>query len=84
VNSATLIKGFVEDYLKKVGRPMQVTEKTQLLSNSDLDSLLVIELTIFIEDKFGLNFQQRPIERSHLSTLGSLIEFVDEAKSGKV
>ena len=82
MDTAIEIKGFLEEYLQRLGKSSVVNEKTNLLSNSDLDSLLVIELTLFIEKKFNLDFRQQPLERVHFSTLGSLIKFVDEATAG--
>ncbi len=51
--------------------------ETALLS-SGLDSLGILELTMFLSEKFGVEFSDSDFEIDHFETVGSLVSFVEE------
>jgi len=74
------VKIIVTEALHAQKMANQITEDT-FLGNLGLDSLNIVDILLGIETEFDIAFDDEELDLSALETLGSLVEFVLNAKN---
>lgn len=57
-----------------------LTDTTALGTTGVLDSIAVIELVLFLETRFGIEFRSRDLDRRRLETIEQLVQLVVEKR----
>jgi len=72
------LRDFIDGRLKAKNDLNPFDDTTPLVSSGRMDSLDVIEMVIFLEDKFGLNFAKIGFDQSHVDSVDSIIRLVKQ------
>ncbi len=56
--------------------PSRLTDDTQLFTQGILDSISVLQFTVFIEKRFGIKLQGRDLNRRSLDTVAAAARLV--------
>jgi acyl carrier protein len=78
------IKTVIREYVKgsaALRRPGPLADTTSLGSAGVLDSLAIIELVLFLETRFGIEFSSRDLDRRRLQTIEQIECLVAEKQS---
>jgi acyl carrier protein len=54
---------------------------TDLLESKILDSFSVVQLVMFIQERFAVEFEAEDLTRANLSTLSSIVTLLDKRKA---
>ena len=74
------IRDFVHDLLRKRGVPDSVTDTDALLTSGMLDSVDVLEIATFLEERWGIDFADRDFDAGEFDT----IDGIDHVRAGDV
>lgn len=69
------------DQLAPGAKPRQLTLETALLSSGILDSLAILQLTIFLSDEFGIEIDDEDFTLENFATIGTLLDFIASKRS---
>lgn len=70
------------DQLAPAAKPRELTPETALLSSGILDSLAILQLTIFLSDEFGIEIGDEDFTLENFATIGTLLEFIASKRTG--
>jgi acyl carrier protein len=76
----TVIREYVEGSAV-LRRPGPITDETALGIAGVLDSLAIIELVLFLETRFGIEFSSRDLDRRRLQTIEQIERLVAEKQA---
>ena len=69
-----------EIFEQVLGRPVEITEKTDIIEDLGLDSLGVMNFVMAIEDFYDISI---PLDRvAEIQTVGDLMRAVEDLRSG--
>jgi acyl carrier protein len=80
------IRGVLRDYIAAsslVRSPGPLTDATSLAMHGVLDSIAVLELVLFLETRFGIEFSMRDLDRRRLSSIDHIEALVTEKLAQK-
>lgn len=70
-----------ENILIEFFNDKDITGETDLLIANKIDSISVIDLTLYVEDKFGLEIYMEEITRENFSTIAKIVNFLKQKSS---
>jgi acyl carrier protein len=73
-----ILKEYIRD---EFGYPDEIDPDIDLLDARILDSFSIVQIAVFIQDKFGLELEAEDIARSNLAKLTSMIELIEKHKA---
>lgn len=78
------IKQTVKEYILKEflpgEDPKNLTDTTPLVSGGILDSLAVLKLVAFLEERYGCQFQPHEVDAEFLDTAARIADFVQSRR----
>ena len=80
------IKDVLREYIAKspiLRAPGALTDETPLAAYGILDSIAVLELVLFLEGRFGIQFQAQDLDRRRLETIERIEGLVREKLAKK-
>ncbi len=73
----------LQDYIKNdIGYDGDISPETDLLKSQVMDSFSIVQMAIFVQDHFGIEFDAEDLVRENLSTLARVVELIQRKKSG--
>ncbi len=78
--ASALIREFVRNRFPGIASG-PVEECTPLLASGALDSLGILELVIFIGEKFGIEVADEDFDPTNFETIGHLVQFVERKRA---
>ncbi len=78
------IKSAIREYIagsESLRRAGPITDTTILGTAGVLDSLAIIELVLFLETRFGIEFSSRDLDRRRLETVDQIERLVAEKQA---
>ncbi|MCB1931353.1 MAG: acyl carrier protein [Candidatus Accumulibacter sp.] len=70
------IKNFIMEEFLPGENPDELTATTPLISGGILDSIATLKLVMFMEEKYGVNFEPHEVDKEHLDNLDSIVKLV--------
>ena len=70
-----LIKNFFKE------RDFEISEKIDLFELGAIDSMVIIELVIFLEDNLGTGFDSTNMNADNFRTLDNILAFIESSNS---
>ena len=70
------IKHFIMEEFLPGENPDELTATTPLISGGILDSIATLKLVMFMEEKYGVNFEPHEVDKEHLDNLDSIVKLV--------
>ncbi len=77
MDTQAIIKEFVVNELAK-GRKATIKEDDDLLSEGIIDSLGILQLVAFIEEKFGYNVPDEDVVIENFMSVNALASYLDQ------
>ncbi len=80
------IKAVLREYVAGspiLRRPGEVSDTTPLATYGILDSMAVLDLVLFLETRFGIEFSARDLDRRRIETIDSIESLVREKLAHK-
>ena len=71
------VKGFIVDEFLPGEDPNELTDEVGLLTTGILDSISVLKLVSFLEERFQVGFAPHELVREHLNSLSSISRLVE-------
>ena len=71
------IRKFLEDMLSKKGDSSGFSDQQLLVTEGRLDSLDVMTIVVFLEEKYGIDFSDRPFDQNKFDSVESITALVD-------
>jgi len=72
----TELRGFISEELLGAHRAAPIADQEDLLRNG-LDSLGILRLTVFVEDRFGISIPDELVVPDNVRTLDALVALID-------
>jgi len=72
---------YILGLLKNKGDNTPIADKDKLISAGRLDSVDVMDIVVFLEDSYGLDFSVRGIDIDDFDSLDSITKMIGEMKS---
>jgi len=76
-DEATIICDYIRD---EIGYRGEIHPEADLIEREILDSFSVVELAMFIQTRFGIEFEPEDLVRANLCTLSRLVALIDSKK----
>jgi aryl carrier protein AsbD len=76
------IKEIIKQYLE-VQITEDITEEHLLFDDLSIDSIMVLQLIVYIEEEFNLSFPDEGVSPEVFLTMGSIISFIDQLQSAE-
>ncbi len=64
--------------------PEKLSEQDRLYADLNIDSIMVLQLMVYIEEVFDIAVPEEDVDPSIFQTLGALISFIQELQEMKV
>lgn len=64
--------------------PQEVNESSQIYEDLNIDSIMVLQLIVYIEEMFEVSVPDENVDPASFETMGGLITFIQELQSSKV
>jgi acyl carrier protein len=68
------------DQLAPGSRPKDLTPETALLTSGVLDSLAILQLTLFLGEEFGIEVSDEDFTLENFASIGSLVAFIRQKR----
>jgi acyl carrier protein len=73
----------LREYIRReMGYKGEVSPDVDLFEGKILDSFNIVELAMFIQDRFQIELEAEDLVRANLSTLSNMISLIDRRKAG--
>lgn len=64
--------------------PANVTEASRVYQDLFIDSIMVLQLIVYVEEEFGISVPEEDVDPAVFQTLGSLVTFIEELRQHKI
>ena len=72
------------DYIRnESGYAGKIDPDFDLLDGNILDSFSIVQLAIFIQERFGIEFEPEDFERANLATLSGMLALIDRRRGSE-
>lgn len=68
----------------EVKLPENVTEASRVYQDLFIDSIMVLQLIVYVEEEFGISVPEEDVDPAVFQTLGSLVNFIEELRQHKI
>jgi len=76
-DSRNKIRSFVGDLITRKGFSAKFTDDTKLVSNGFLDSIDIMDIVVYLEQEFSLDFIDRGIDQTEFDSVNSIIQMIE-------
>jgi len=77
------LREFIQKLLARKGDTHPFDDEASLIFSGRLQSIDAIDLAVFLEEKFGVDFAEIGFDQQRLDTLNSIMTMVQETKTSK-
>ena len=74
-----IVQQYITEHLLQQ-RNISLTDTEQLIQNGYLSSLAVVELVVFLEERFGIEIDPDDVTEEHFATLQSIAGLVERQR----
>ena len=68
--------------IQKPGKPLaSLGEDEGLVASGLIDSLALVQIVVYLEDTYGIDFAARGLDPDRLASMASILNLVEEARS---
>lgn len=68
--------------IQKPGKPVEsVAENDSLVATNLIDSLAIVEIVLYLEKTYGIDFAGRGFDPERLVSMASILDLVEEAQA---
>ena len=81
MNQKLAIRDLVGNLLDKHGDRQPFSDSDSLLLSGRLQSLDALELIVFLEEQYGLDFADRPFDQTQIDSIDDVMTLLGEIRS---
>jgi acyl carrier protein len=70
------VKAFILEQFLPGEDPSELTDSVELMTLGILDSMAIMQLVSFMEERFGVSFEANELGKDHMNTLDSIAALV--------
>lgn len=70
------IRNFVRELLSEKGDQAPFSDREQLIANGRLQSIDTLEVVLFLEDKYGIDFGEIGFDQNHVECIDNIMALV--------
>ena len=74
------VRKFVSGLLKRSGNAADFADDTPLVSSGMLDSADVVDIVTFLENRYGLDFEDIGFDQDRFDSIVSIVQLVEESR----
>jgi acyl carrier protein len=68
--------------IQKPGKPVEsVGENDSLVASGLIDSLAVVQIVLYLENTYGIDFAARGFDPDRLASMASILDLIEEARA---
>ena len=75
----------LKQFLRTIQKPNRPVESVgvdeRLVASGLVDSLAIMQIVVFLEEQYGVDFAASGFDPDRLATMGSIVELIEEARS---
>ena len=71
------VRGFVADLLQKKGDCRGFADGEGLLTNGRFDSIDALDVVVFLESEYGVNFGERQFDQGELDSIDNIVGLIE-------
>ena len=75
------IRSIIGDVLSMKGDSEPVSDHDPLVTTGRIDSLEVMQITVHLEEEFGVDLSRRPFDKYDFESVDSIARMVDDLKA---
>ena len=69
--------------IQKAGLPVErLGDKDELIASGLIDSLAILEIVLYLEETYGIDFSVRGIDREEFSAIGNILDLIERQMPG--
>jgi acyl carrier protein len=69
--------------IQKAGLPVdRLGDNDELIASGIIDSLEILEIVLYLEETYSIDFSVRGIDRDEFSTIGNILDLIERHISG--
>jgi acyl carrier protein len=77
MNQRLVIREFVQNLLSRKGDRAAFSDGEQLISRGRLQSIDTVEVVVFLEEKYGIDFGEIGFDQSHVESIDNIMALID-------
>jgi acyl carrier protein len=77
MNDRLLIREFVQKLLSQKGDREAFADSEQLIARGRLQSIDLVEVVVFLEEKYGIDFGETGFDQNQLESIDSIVALID-------
>jgi acyl carrier protein len=81
MNTEERIKHFILEELQHGNSKLQIDSEEELISSGVIDSLALLRLIVFIEERFGVTVEDGDVVPDNFETVNSIKAFVEKKQA---
>ncbi len=75
----------LKQFLRTIQKPNRPVESVgvdeRLVASGLVDSLAIIQIVVYLEEQYGIDFATTGFDPDRLATMGSIVELIEEARA---
>lgn len=79
MNSREKIRNFVRSLLTNKSDEETLADGDSLLTSGRLDSIDVLEIVVFLENQYGIDFSVRGFDQMEFDSINSIVNIIENA-----
>ena len=76
MNERLVIREYLQELLRQTGDPDGFADSDSLLMSGRLDSVDTLDLVVFLEEKYGIDFAERGFDKNDLDSLDGIMALI--------
>jgi acyl carrier protein len=77
------LREFIQKLLARKGDTHPFDDEASLIFSGRLQSIDAIDLAVFLEEKFGIDFAEMGFDQQRLDNVGAIMELISESSRAK-
>jgi acyl carrier protein len=84
-NARDLLLGDLKLFLRTIQKPNKPVESVgvdeRLVASGLVDSLAIMQIVVYLEEQYGIDFAAHGFDPDRLATMGSIVELIEQARA---
>lgn len=77
-NNRVVVREFVQNLLSQKGDRAPFSDKEQLVARGRLQSIDTVELLLFLEEKYGIDFGETGFDQNQVESIDNIMALIQE------
>lgn len=83
MDNKTAIREFIQELLTRKGDTHPFADDASLVFSGRLQSIDAVDLAVFLEEKYGVDFAEMGFDQQRLDTIDAIMDLIAESSKAK-